>query len=59
MWKDPQVFMLLDRGRLQGLRFLTGRSEGCCGYLVANTASRSLRGDNKLLERSFAEGTDV
>lgn len=59
LWKDPQVFILLDNGCLHNLRSSKGRSEGCGGYLVANAASSSLRGHNNLLERSPVEGADV
>jgi hypothetical protein len=59
LWNDPQVFILLDNDCLQSLRFLTGRSENCGGYLVANTASPPLRSHNKLLERSPVQGIDV
>lgn len=59
LWKDPQVFIILDNDCLHSLSSFTGRSEGCGGYLVANTASSSLRSHNKLLERSPVEGADV
>jgi hypothetical protein len=59
MWNDPQVFILLDHDCLQSLKFPSGRSEGRRGHLVPNTASRSLRSHDKLLERSLIEGADV
>jgi hypothetical protein len=53
LWKDPQVFVFLSHDCLQSLTFHSGRGEGRRGYLVANTASRSLRGHIQLLERGL------
>src|SRR6266566_6270496 len=49
LWKDPQVFVLLNHDCLHSSTFRSGRGEGCRGYLVANTAPRSLRGHFRLL----------
>ena len=54
LWKDPQVFVLLNHDCLQSLTFHSGRSEDRRRYLVANTAPRSLRGHIQLLERGIA-----